>query len=85
MWPKGGNAVWGNQTAAPDDPNANDVTHGQIVAFRDHLSKAASVEEEAEYDALRNITVNNASTWILARTPKHFQVCVSCGALEDVR
>ena len=76
--------IWGNQTAAPDDHNASDVTHGQIVAFRDHLSQAASEEDQAEYDTIRNITVDSASDWIIARTPKHFQVSVSGCAVKPI-
>ncbi|KAI0262571.1 phospholipid:diacylglycerol acyltransferase [Gloeopeniophorella convolvens] len=33
MWVKGGNAVWGNATHAPDD-GEGDHTHGELISFR---------------------------------------------------
>ena len=74
--------MWGNATFAPDDLIQSNLTHGEIVAFRDHVVRAAA--ESAEDEVLRNLTVNSASEWILARTPKHFQVrkamidCLGC-------
>ncbi|KAI0061165.1 phospholipid:diacylglycerol acyltransferase [Artomyces pyxidatus] len=35
MWIKGGAAVWGNTTHAPDDEPGHDHTHGDLIAFRD--------------------------------------------------
>ena len=67
--PQGGDAVWGNATFAPDDLLDSDFTHGELVAFRDNVLQAASAEEQ-----LSNMTADSAGAWILARTPKHFQV-----------
>ncbi len=33
MWVKGGNAVWGDATFAPDDEGGNH-THGELISFR---------------------------------------------------
>ena len=34
MWVKGGNAVWGNATFAPDDEEEGNHTHGELISFR---------------------------------------------------
>ncbi|KAI0249241.1 Lecithin:cholesterol acyltransferase-domain-containing protein [Lactifluus subvellereus] len=34
MWVKGGNAVWGDATFAPDDEEDGRHTHGELIAFR---------------------------------------------------
>ncbi|KAH9996664.1 Lecithin:cholesterol acyltransferase-domain-containing protein [Russula compacta] len=34
MWLKGGNAVWGDATFAPDDEEGGDHTHGELISFR---------------------------------------------------
>jgi len=34
MWVKGGNAVWGDATFAPDDEEGGVHTHGELVSFR---------------------------------------------------
>ena len=34
MWVKGGNAVWGDATFAPDDEKEGDHTHGELISFR---------------------------------------------------
>ncbi|KAF8273417.1 Lecithin:cholesterol acyltransferase-domain-containing protein [Lactarius quietus] len=35
MWVKGGNAVWGNATHAPDDGEAVQHTYGELISFRE--------------------------------------------------
>ena len=63
---QGGDAIWGNVTFAPDDISENNHTHGELIAFR---------EAVAEGDAsLANMTSDAAGSWILERTPVHFQV-----------
>ena len=75
---QGGDAVWGNTSFAPDDLSESHLTHGEIVAFRDHVVRAAS--ESGEQETLKNMTSSSASEWILARTPRHFQVgCMIAG------
>lgn len=34
MWVKGGNAVWGDATFAPDDNEGGNHTHGELISFR---------------------------------------------------
>jgi hypothetical protein len=34
MWIKGGNAVWGNATHAPDDGEGGSHTYGELISFR---------------------------------------------------
>lgn len=34
MWVKGGNAVWGDATFAPDDEEGDNHTHGELISFR---------------------------------------------------
>ncbi|TFY81159.1 hypothetical protein EWM64_g2857 [Hericium alpestre] len=46
MWIKGGDAVWGNATHAPDDESGNDHTHGQLISFRRRLATAPSSEDD---------------------------------------
>lgn len=34
MWVKGGNAVWGDATFAPDDEELGHHSHGELISFR---------------------------------------------------
>jgi phospholipid:diacylglycerol acyltransferase len=34
MWVKGGNAVWGDATFAPDDEEGGLHSHGELISFR---------------------------------------------------
>jgi phospholipid:diacylglycerol acyltransferase len=53
MLPKGGNAVWGNHTWAPDDKPGRNVTYGNFLNFRESNSSQSpgnlTVEESIEY------------------------------------
>ena len=64
---KGGNDVWGNATHAPDDECDTSHSHGELIAFR---PMAAPPEDQSA----RNMTVEEASNWILEHTPTTFQV-----------
>lgn len=60
---KGGAAIWGNESFAPDDLPSHKFTHGKFLSFRPpHDHNCA------------NLTVDDASTWILEHTPTTFQV-----------
>ncbi|PPR02423.1 LOW QUALITY PROTEIN: hypothetical protein CVT26_011391 [Gymnopilus dilepis] len=63
---KGGNDVWGNATHAPDDECDTSHSHGELIAFR---PMAAPPEDQSA----RNMTVEEASNWILEHTPTTFQ------------
>ena len=65
---KGGEAVWGNSTFAPDDIDDRDHTHGDFIAFRESVAKALGSEQ------VSNMTADTATNWILSHTPAHFQV-----------
>ena len=61
MIPKGGNAVWGNITWAPDDRPGQNVSLGSFINFREtnstHSPRNLTVEESIEY------LLNNSDTW----------------------
>ena len=53
MLPKGGNAVWGNTTWAPDDLFAQEVSYGTFVNFKESNSTRSprnlTIEESLDY------------------------------------
>jgi phospholipid:diacylglycerol acyltransferase len=55
MLPKGGNAVWGNNTWAPDDVPGQPVTFGNLINFRETNSTLTQ----------RNMTVEDGLTYLL--------------------
>ncbi|EKM53495.1 uncharacterized protein PHACADRAFT_197922 [Phanerochaete carnosa HHB-10118-sp] len=71
MWIKGGDAVWGNNTWAPDDIDERDHTHGELIAFRDSVIQAYGE------GMLTNMTADSASSWILEHTPAQFQKMIA--------
>lgn len=82
---KGGNAIWGNSTHAPDDPDNRTQSHGNFFSFRtDDLKPQNVSDSDPTYSAdglglkrsePRNMTADEAGTWILEHTPVTFQVC----------
>jgi len=60
---QGGDVIWGNSTHAPDDVDGADHSHGELIAFRAKLNDAKA----------KNMTADNAGTWILEHTPTTFQ------------
>ncbi|KDQ55163.1 hypothetical protein JAAARDRAFT_37689 [Jaapia argillacea MUCL 33604] len=72
MWIKGGNAVWGNDTFAPDDEANQTHTHGELIAFRQPLDVSAQNDDENDV-GVGNMTAENAGIWILEHTPVNFQ------------
>ncbi|KAL5504583.1 LRO1 [Sanghuangporus vaninii] len=88
MWIKGGNAIWGNHTHAPDDPDAPNCTasHGQFLSFRpaELLAEGKRIIKNDggnDEDNVRrmlpaetaNMTAEDAGTWILEHAPISFQ------------
>ncbi|KAF8839429.1 Lecithin:cholesterol acyltransferase [Paxillus ammoniavirescens] len=67
---RGGNAVWGNETWAPDDESGALHTHGELISFRREMlvAQGAGTAEQ-----LSNMTAETAGMWILERTPTSFQ------------
>ncbi|EMD33061.1 hypothetical protein CERSUDRAFT_87404, partial [Gelatoporia subvermispora B] len=75
MWIKGGDAVWGNATWAPDDVANRSHTHGQLFAFRQNaatMSASAVAAHDADKD-VQNMTSLEAGTYVLEHTPTYFQ------------
>ena len=62
--------MWGNATFAPDDISDDARSHGELILFRESV-----LATEGAGSRLRNMTADEASTWILERTPTQFQVC----------
>ena len=98
MWIKGGNAVWGDATFAPDDEEGGEHTHGEFISFRqtapiplddEDIETPPSAQGQTQNataqgsDKLKtppvwkNMTVEEAGTWILAHTPLTFRVTPS--------
>ena len=91
MWVKGGNAVWGDATFAPDDDEGDHHTHGELISFRQTISipldeKDAETSPMAQAQssnnrkiplAWKNMTVDEAGSWILEHTPLTFRVTLS--------
>lgn len=61
MLPKGGNAVWGNKTFAPDDRPGQNVSYGTFINFKESNSTQSpsnlTVEESIEY------LLEHSDTW----------------------
>ncbi|MCJ1428074.1 hypothetical protein MMC29_005982 [Sticta canariensis] len=61
MLPKGGNAVWGNKTFAPDDKSGQKVSYGTFINFKESNSTQSphnlTVEESIEY------LLEHSDTW----------------------
>lgn len=88
MWIKGGNAVWGDATFAPDDEEGGHHTHGELISFRQTISMPLD-DKDAEISPMtqaqmsnnrktplvgKNMTVDDAEAWILGHTPLTFKV-----------
>ncbi|KAH8828190.1 phospholipid diacylglycerol acyltransferase [Flagelloscypha sp. PMI_526] len=70
MWIKGGDAIWGNTSWAPDDRSDATRSHGQLISFRD---KSPADESASGTLPTGNMTSMEASNWILSHTPSSFQ------------
>ncbi|KNZ80989.1 Phospholipid:diacylglycerol acyltransferase [Termitomyces sp. J132] len=65
----GGNAIWGNDTHAPDDQLDAAHTHGELIAFKQ--------AQEFSLTAHLKMTAEQAGTWILEQTPSTFQKMIA--------
>jgi phospholipid:diacylglycerol acyltransferase len=92
MWVKGGNAVWGDATSAPDDEGGGQHTHGELISFRQtapiplddnnvetppNIATAQGPDKRKVPPTWKNMTVDEAGDWILAHTPLTFRVIPS--------
>ncbi|THH06959.1 hypothetical protein EW145_g3711 [Phellinidium pouzarii] len=92
MWIKGGDAIWGNHTHAPDDYGNCTQSHGSFFSFRptEILGQNANDKQNEEVSLTtdtNNMTAEEAGTWILEHTPVSFQKMMatnySCGIERD--
>lgn len=60
MLPKGGDAVWGNATWAPDDIFANNFTYGPFISFKPPFNNTRSPR--------RNLTVADSIDYLLGNS-----------------
>ncbi|KAH7926940.1 Lecithin:cholesterol acyltransferase [Leucogyrophana mollusca] len=65
-------SIWGNETWAPDDDNDASHTHGELIAFR-KLQNLDPLSARGFDEVSKNMTADEAGTWILERTPSSFQ------------
>lgn len=73
MWIKGGDAIWGTPSGAPDDDHNCSHSHGELIAFRVPQPPPSGSDAGVEA-ATRNMTADAAGAWILQHTPSSFQV-----------
>ena len=70
MLPKGGNAVWGNETWAPDDQTDQKVSYGTFINFRESNSTQSpsnlTVEESIDY------LLEHSDTWYKDQIVNHY-------------
>ena len=77
MMIKGGEAVWGNATSAPDDEEGSQHSHGQIYSFRPrHKISDSPHDSGADSFDGRNLTASEAQTWLLQHASSAFQQMV---------
>ncbi|KAF7362169.1 Phospholipid:diacylglycerol acyltransferase [Mycena venus] len=80
MWIKGGDAIWGTPSGAPDDPldSSHTHTHGDLIAFRAPPPPPPSgASSEGVEVTTRNMTADAAGDWILQHTPSSFQKMIA--------
>ncbi|TIB00860.1 hypothetical protein E3P96_02543 [Wallemia ichthyophaga] len=64
MWMKGGDAVWGDENSAPDDPANTTDTYGRFLSIRDN---------HAANNTRTNYTMSESNPYILSNTPQVWQ------------
>lgn len=69
MLPKGGEAIWGNQTWAPDDEPGQETSFGSFIKF----TEVASGTEHAS----KNLTVTESLDYLLKYSEDWFQKAVT--------
>ncbi|CAG9949955.1 unnamed protein product [Clonostachys rosea f. rosea IK726] len=65
MLPMGGDAVWGNQTWAPDDQPGRNISFGTLLNFRDYGANWTSPD--------RNLTVSDSLSYLFNTTEDWYQ------------
>lgn len=72
-FPKGGDAIWGDQDSAPDDPENATDTHGRFLSFREE-DQSSSEHDLTSETIWPNLTQSDSNVFILKNTPLTFQV-----------
>jgi phospholipid:diacylglycerol acyltransferase len=62
MIPKGGKAIWGDHSGAPDDEPGQNVTFGNFIKFKESLT---------EYSA-KNLTMDETVDFLYSQSPEWF-------------
>ncbi|GAA6061346.1 hypothetical protein JCM10212_004827 [Sporobolomyces blumeae] len=71
MMLKGGNDVWGDEHAAPDDPPNAQLSGGRLYYFRpEKYENTSDVNSDVVYP---NLTLNDATSFILEKVPPSYQ------------
>ena len=65
MLPKGGNAVWGNKSWAPDDQPGQTVSFGTFINFKESNSTQSP----------KNLTVEESISYLLYVFCSQFRLC----------
>ena len=80
MLPKGGNAVWGNKTWAPDDATGQKVSFGNFLNFKEsnstHSPKNLTVDESINY------LLKNSAAWYKAQVLDNYSHGVAHTSVE---
>ena len=74
MLPKGGDAVWGNETWAPDDRPGQKMTYGTFINFKESNSTQSP----------RNLTVDASMDYLLKHTEDWYQDQLLCSYSHGV-
>ncbi|KAF8178601.1 phospholipid/diacylglycerol acyltransferase [Mycena galopus ATCC 62051] len=78
MWVKGGDAIWGTPSGAPDDMPGSNHTHGDLIAFRRPIPPPPGGTTDAGVEVTtNNMTADAAGEWILQHTPSSFQKMIA--------
>lgn len=75
---KGGDAVWGNDTGAPDDRPDAQVTQSHIYEYaaRGNVSEDAHPPESSQSAKSEKFTADQALPWLMQHAPSDFQKMV---------
>lgn len=66
--------MWGDADWAPDEEPGSSHTHGEFIAFGQAAVRPSAQNTTSSVGPTKNMTADDANTWILQRTPSTFQV-----------
>ncbi|KAI9812796.1 MAG: hypothetical protein M1826_002762 [Phylliscum demangeonii] len=73
LLPKGGNAVWGNATWAPDDRPAQAVSFGPFINFQDDPPTTDDHHDRRHTADHKNLTVDESMAYLMEHTEDWYQ------------